>query len=82
MCLCVDTYVGVPVQVAKHVKPSAFVPMTPLTPHTDCGWGGMDVQQCWDRGCTWKPAAPSSAWCTYQGPNKKTLEDTMVEEPF
>jgi hypothetical protein len=41
----------------------------------------MDVQQCIDRGCTWEPAG-SDPWCTYKGPNPKTLDDTMSVEPF
>ena len=56
--------------------------MPVLTPSTDCGWAGMDTQQCVDRGCQWKPADPGAPWCTYVGPNQQTLEDTMAEEAF
>lgn len=58
-----------------------FEPMPILTPDYDCGWHGMDVQQCIDRGCTWTPAG-SNPWCTYKGPNSKSADIINQIEPM
>lgn len=59
----------------------AFAPMSILTPDFDCGWHGMDVQQCVDRGCTWTPAG-SNPWCTYKGADKKPANIIDTIEPM
>ena len=86
MCHCANIATAVYVcvwQVPQHAKHKPFIAMDLLTPSKDCGWGGMDVQQCYDRGCDWKPAdPPTNPWCTYTGPNQRTKDDVLSVEPF
>jgi Trefoil (P-type) domain len=62
-------------------RKQTFQPMSILTPDYDCGWHGMDVQQCVDRGCVWIPAG-SNPWCTYKGPDSKTMDQINNVEPL
>lgn len=66
---------------AQSGNPLQFHPMDILTPDRDCGWNGIDIQQCVDRGCTWAPAGVDP-WCTYKGPNKKSAEFIASIEPM